>query len=343
MSYRSVDAAVSHFPQHNQNGAKAHIREIIEKIPSLRLVSNSTTTTDVFVEGTIPVSIGSSSYNIPVRLWVPTSYPQAPPSMRVIPTDTMYVAASRHVDKYGTVYHPYLHSWNANNSTLYEFICVVSGVFAREPPVYSKPPATQSSATSSTPAADSYPQRTNNHSEPTNRNTMNSDKDDEEKMMETIKRQSLQEILTTKIKRRIMEMSEMEKLKRDHRTLSEGKLLLDDVFLNLRRDEGRLRQGMGVITEKSKELRKVIEPLMKDDDGRDIDDEVKATAPLYTQLLQTVAEENAIQDTIYQLSRALHDGQSSLDEYLKLTRNLSRDQFLKRALILKARKEAGLR
>jgi len=46
-----------------------------------------------------------------------------------------------------------------------------------------------------------------------------------------------------------------------------------------------------------------------------------------------VADDNAIEDTIYHLHRALNTGRIDLERFLRLTRVLAEEQFMKRALV----------
>jgi len=48
-----------------------------------------------------------------------------------------------------------------------------------------------------------------------------------------------------------------------------------------------------------------------------------------------VAEDHAIEDTIYVLSKALDRDQIKLEPFMKHTRTLAREQFLKKALVVK--------
>lgn len=50
-------------------------------------------------------------------------------------------------------------------------------------------------------------------------------------------------------------------------------------------------------------------------------------------LIDLVAEDAAISDTLYQLNRALHNEKIDLERFLKATRILAREQFMKRALV----------
>jgi ESCRT-I complex subunit TSG101 len=52
-------------------------------------------------------------------------------------------------------------------------------------------------------------------------------------------------------------------------------------------------------------------------------------------LLNLVAEDNAIEDTLYHLGRALNSERIDLERFLKQTRFLAREQFMRRALAIK--------
>lgn len=52
-------------------------------------------------------------------------------------------------------------------------------------------------------------------------------------------------------------------------------------------------------------------------------------------LVDLVAEDAAISDTIYQLNRALMAEKIDVERFLKVARVLAREQFMKRALIEK--------
>lgn len=54
-------------------------------------------------------------------------------------------------------------------------------------------------------------------------------------------------------------------------------------------------------------------------ENNDIDDVIVPTAPLYKQILNLYAEENAIEDTIFYLGEALRRGVIDLEVFLKVT------------------------
>ncbi|KAI0321637.1 UEV domain-containing protein [Amylostereum chailletii] len=66
-----------------------------------------------------------------------------------------------------------------------------------------------------------------------------------------------------------------------------------------------------------------------------VDELVCAPSIVHNQLVDLVAEDNAIEDTVYHLHRALNAGRIDLDRFLRTTRVLAEEQFMKRALVEK--------
>ncbi|KAF8077983.1 UEV domain-containing protein [Lyophyllum atratum] len=69
----------------------------------------------------------------------------------------------------------------------------------------------------------------------------------------------------------------------------------------------------------------------------EVDELICSTTIVHNQLISLVAEDNAIEDTIYHLHRALNSGRIDLERFLRAssTRLLAEEQFMKRALIEK--------
>lgn len=67
----------------------------------------------------------------------------------------------------------------------------------------------------------------------------------------------------------------------------------------------------------------------------EVDELVCSTSIVHNQLINLVAEDNAIEDSIYHLHRALNTGRIDLERFLRSTRVLAEEQFTKRALIEK--------
>ena len=89
---------------------------------------------------------------------------------------------------------------------------------------------------------------------------------------------------------------------------------------------------------KAEELSYALEKMENQSENNDIDEVIIPTAPLYKQLLNLYAEENAIEDTIFYLGEALTQGVIDLDVFLKHVRLLSRKQLQLRAAAAAAAK-----
>ncbi|KAF8682609.1 UEV protein [Rhizoctonia solani] len=67
----------------------------------------------------------------------------------------------------------------------------------------------------------------------------------------------------------------------------------------------------------------------------EVDELVCSTAIVYNQLVDLIAEDKAIEDTMYHLHRALNSGRIDLERFIRTVRILAQEQFMKRALIEK--------
>ncbi|KAG0366172.1 hypothetical protein BGZ54_005719 [Gamsiella multidivaricata] len=72
-----------------------------------------------------------------------------------------------------------------------------------------------------------------------------------------------------------------------------------------------------------------------------VDEIICGSSVVHNQLFELVAEENAIEDTIYILGQALIQDKVELNVYMKHLRNLAREQFMKKALIKKVKTQLG--
>ncbi len=117
------------------------------------------------------------------------------------------------------------------------------------------------------------------------------------------------------------------------------------------------------LTKNLEERKKAIEQIQQ----TDLDDYYIAAAPLYRQLLDLVADDHAIEDTLYYLGKQLqskpksnnngYDGKTAsalteskmsdrneaetLSVHFKYVRTLASEQFFRRALALKIRQQMG--
>lgn len=146
---------------------RQHLLNLMQDLPSLRakpasFVHNDGTSVNLLqVDGTVPMTFNSVSYNIPVIIWLLESYPKSPPRVFVSPTKDMVIKRPhRHVDASGMVSLPYLQSWFYPRSNLSELARGLSSMFSQDPPLFSKPSSPSShtlhrtnTATSSSPAS----------------------------------------------------------------------------------------------------------------------------------------------------------------------------------------------
>ncbi|XP_005153345.1 tumor susceptibility gene 101 protein [Melopsittacus undulatus] len=333
------------------------------------------------LSGTIPVPYRGNTYNIPICLWLLDTYPFNPPICFVKPTSSMTIKTGKHVDANGKIYLPYLHEWKYPQSDLLELIQVMIVVFGEEPPVFSRPTASSSyppyqatgppntsyvpgipggispypagstpnpsypnypfsggvqfPATTSVPYYPSQPPVTTVG--PSRDGTISED---------TI-RASLISAVSDKLRWRMKEemdraQAELNALKRTEEDLKKGHQKLEEMVTRLDQEVAEVDKNIELLKKKDEELSSALEKMENQSENNDIDEVIIPTAPLYKQILNLYAEENAIEDTIFYLGEALRRGVIDLDVFLKHVRLLSRKQFQLRALMQKARKTAGL-
>lgn len=136
--------------------------------------------------------------------------------------------------------------------------------------------------------------------------------------------------------------AELNALKRTEEDLKKGHQKLEEMVTRLDQEVADVDKNIDLLKKKDEELSSALEKMESQSENNDIDEVIVPTAPLYKQILNLYAEENAIEDTIFYLGEALRRGVIDLDIFLKHVRLLSRKQFQLRALMQKARKTAGL-
>ncbi|XP_065611301.1 tumor susceptibility gene 101 protein isoform X2 [Cyrtonyx montezumae] len=333
------------------------------------------------LSGTIPVPYRGNIYNIPICLWLLDTYPFNPPICFVKPTSSMTIKTGKHVDANGKIYLPYLHEWKYPQSDLLELIQVMIVVFAEEPPVFSRPTAsasyqpyqatgppttsyvpgmpgvspypTGSAANPSSfpsypyPAGVPFPPTTNVPYYPSQPPVTTVGPSRDGTISEDTIRASLISAVSDKLRWRMKEemdraQAELNALKRTEEDLKKGHQKLEEMVTRLDQEVAEVDKNIELLRKKDEELSSALEKMESQSENNDIDEVIIPTAPLYKQILNLYAEENAIEDTIFYLGEALRRGVIDLDVFLKHVRLLSRKQFQLRALMQKARKTAGL-
>ncbi|KAI4495880.1 hypothetical protein M0802_008286 [Mischocyttarus mexicanus] len=159
-------------------------------------------------------------------------------------------------------------------------------------------------------------------------------------------RASLVSAVEDKLRRRLREQfsqlqAELETLRRTQQELNSGSAYLSELFEKLNKERAELDKNTIILQDKETELEKEITKL-SDNQSIDVDEAVTTIAPLYKQMLNAFAEEAATEDAIYYLAEGLRSSIIDLDAFLKQVRQLSRRQFMLRALMQRCRQKAGL-
>eukprot|EP01004_Peranema_trichophorum_P004188 NODE_3127_length_1418_cov_40.210039_g2716_i0.p1 GENE.NODE_3127_length_1418_cov_40.210039_g2716_i0~~NODE_3127_length_1418_cov_40.210039_g2716_i0.p1 ORF type:complete len:404 (-),score=62.48 NODE_3127_length_1418_cov_40.210039_g2716_i0:146-1357(-) len=301
----------------------------------------------LYLSGTIPISYQNFQYNIPITIWLRYHYPQQPPIFYVTPTPTMMIKQNhRYVDLEGMCYHEYISSWKENTHNLLDLIDKMSIVFSSDPPVYSRPasmPYNPSPKQYAPPPSQnlttSYPPVQPN-SVPLNSFINPNPFPQDPKTLElnnlrnelTAKIQSLLPDLDTQFNHeyRVLEASQIQL----QHTAKEQSLLHSSCLS----ERDRLVTHLNQLLEDNKDL----SSWLSTNSGNkeiDIDAETNPKSPLALQLYELIAEDLAIEDTIYHLDKQLGEGNLDCETWIKNVRQLGRVQFQARALMIKVERE----
>lgn len=128
-----------------------------------------------------------------------------------------------------------------------------------------------------------------------------------------------------------------------NKRLNESERRVNDALRKLTDEIRRAEQNKDIFERTAESLEGSLAPLRSGDQVLDPDKAAMAPTPVFNQLLELAADDAAIEDAIYHLSRALQSERIDLQAFLKHVRTLAREQFLRRALMKKCREVAGLR
>ncbi len=100
--------------------------------------------------------------------------------------------------------------------------------------------------------------------------------------------------------------------------LNKGKTKLEDIIRRMEDEMIEINDCKQQLNAKNAQLSELISKCDDSDKTVDIDEAFGPTQPLYKQILNAFAEENAIVDAIYYLSEALRKGVIDLELFLKV-------------------------
>lgn len=130
--------------------------------------------------------------------------------------------------------------------------------------------------------------------------------------------------------------AEMERLVAMGRRLSAGTDIIKETIRRLSDAEAKVATNIDVLSAKNYELTDLIAKLKNEPEVK-VDEILVGSGVIYNQLINVVAEEHALDDTLYYLGKALNSERIELSVFLKNARVLARELFFKRALMNKIR------
>ncbi|CAF3289570.1 unnamed protein product [Rotaria sp. Silwood2] len=305
--------------------------------------------------GTVPCQYRGNRYNIPIEIWFQQDHPIVPPLAYVKPTSDMFVStASRDVQSDGTIIIPYLRNWRHPHSDLYTLLNAMSEAFSQSPPVYSNVNITSRS----TP----YPTSASSMPTPIGMPMTNSGNPSysypygypQTQIPQDIYRDSVQTAVLDKVRIHLDETmqigkAEIDSLKKTEQDLFDGEKRIQSYINDAQQQQIQAQNYIKNLQVKTNEIleatQKMSSSSSSSSSGKENlvkEDALITPAPVYKQLLQSYAEEHAIQDLLYYLADGLKRKSIGLDTYLKHVRELSRKQFILRATMRKCRQIAGL-
>lgn len=152
-----------------------------------------------------------------------------------------------------------------------------------------------------------------------------------------------EEAINAKIREKVAQKeAEIEVLENTTVELEKGRRKLEEMISRMENETVELSETKRSLEERSSHYQALILKYKDSSHEPDIDEAFGPIEPLYKQLMACFAEENAISDAIYYLSEGLQKGVLELEPFLKHVRDLSRKQFMLRALMQKCRERAGL-
>ncbi|CAM9172299.1 unnamed protein product [Discosporangium mesarthrocarpum] len=324
------------------------------------------------LDGTIEISHRGQNYNTPIEVYITESYPNSPPVAYVRPKAGLTLKSGhRHVDNNGMIYLPYLHEWRRGTHNLVHLCAHMSSVFGAEPPLFASPKPSPAAASppvysyggvgvvgtphvashgsqaqiggtypqaypvkphqpQATPAASPIPSASPRPS-PALPPRPKDIRDAKEKEV-TAKLQSDLHEVYTKLRGEIdTEMEAQTKL-----NLSQEQVKADLQDLTSQRDE--LAALIQICTDKRDEMDNYLDEkkASEAEQGKiDASDLIEPADRLSQQMITLVSENQAIEDCMYQLERAVTDGVIPAEDFLREIRRLSRKQFVARATMKK--------
>lgn len=276
--------------------------------------------------GAVPCGV----HNIPLEVWLPRSYPREAPLVFVTPSPGIAIRPTPLIDAAGRLVGLGWHPEGGVAALLGALVPALAAdppfypgagrpAFAAVPPPYqsSLPPIVPPAAAAAAPAASLLEMR---------------------------------RIVKDKLRRRYRELQaqlaiESDRLLAENTRLAGGEARLAEGLQRLTEECARVQQEIAAIRQYTQTLTEAAEQAAAEGDQKIIyEDLVAPQGPIAQQIFDLLAEELAVQDTIYALSKLFNEGRAGINlaTYLKQVRELAREQFLAKALHAKIRRKFPL-
>mmetsp|Transcript_76646 Transcript_76646/g.144408 ORF Transcript_76646/g.144408 Transcript_76646/m.144408 type:complete len:398 (+) Transcript_76646:19-1212(+) len=290
------------------------------------------TLTLFYLYGVVPISYKGNPYNIPVTIYFDPPYPRSAPRCFVTPSQNMMLKSGhRNVDQGGMIHLPCLSNWD-DSSNLPDLVANIASIFSFEPPVHSTSATPRQqhtyAATQSLQTTSAYPATraqampvVQAHSIAPNRHT--------EKARELEKK--AKEVWNKEIKAIVddtnQQLARLAKLEEQSEKADAEIVRLQSAAAAHKEREAELAAMEQSLQNFVKENRGKTPDPDSFTDNLDGDSE---------QVLNLLAEELACEDFLVALDELLTAGKISMEDFLRETRNVSRDQFMLKAKRTKA-------
>ncbi|GMR48439.1 hypothetical protein PMAYCL1PPCAC_18634 [Pristionchus mayeri] len=331
------------------------------------------------IYGTVPVQYKGAVYNIPISIYLWDSHPYYAPICNVVPTASMVIKESEHVNKQGRVFLPYLNEWRFPGYDLYGLIQMMVMIFQDRCPLFARSSGGSTSSSTTQPAATythpamptpyptdnalPYPVQPGGANStpyptastfPTPYPSMGSGYNPQPVRpappvppppTDAI-RSSLISAVEEKLRNRLRDKlgttyAERASMSQTQTELKAGQQRLRVAIETLEKQSKELDGLIDGYSSKKSELEKALAEVSSGEEPT-IDEAIDASTPLERQLLDAYASDLACDDAYYVLGEALKNGALSSSDYLRYIRDISRKQFVHRATMRKCRITLGL-
>ncbi|KAJ3234132.1 hypothetical protein HDU78_006025 [Chytriomyces hyalinus] len=116
--------------------------------------------------------------------------------------------------------------------------------------------------------------------------------------------------------------------------VQEGETRVQNVIMRLNQEEAKVKRNSEILAAKVVEMESMMDKIAKEPEV-DVDSVLTSGTSVHNQLLDVIAEEHALDDTLYYLAKALNAEAIELSAFMKHTRIVARELFMKRALLKK--------